>query len=114
MKTTKSRKHTNPKRERGLRWLGFTVPALAYASGWCFRARSKVLYRGATLLAVVLFASLPHAARADSIWDRREQRSAFLFVDSRARRVGDVLTVVVREATDIDNKEKRALNKSSQ
>jgi flagellar L-ring protein precursor FlgH len=52
--------------------------------------------------------------RAESLWDRREQRSAYLFVDSRARRVGDVLTVVVREATDIDNKEKRALNKSNE
>jgi len=50
-------------------------------------------------------------SRADSIWERRDQRSAFLFTDTRARQVGDLLTVVIRESTDIDQREKRALDK---
>jgi flagellar L-ring protein FlgH len=51
--------------------------------------------------------------RADSLWARRGPRSAFLFVDSRARRVGDLLTVIVDENTGIGNKDERQLNKDS-
>jgi flagellar L-ring protein precursor FlgH len=70
--------------------------------------------RAIPLLTTLLWTSLGSPARCESLWDRREHRSAFLFVDTRARHVGDVLTVVVREATDIDNKEKRALKKSNE
>jgi flagellar L-ring protein precursor FlgH len=66
------------------------------------------------LLSLSLVAGFTPLARADSIWERRDTRSAYLFVDSRARRVGDVLTIVVREITDIDNREKRALDKSNE
>ena len=52
-------------------------------------------------------------ARADSIWERREQRSAFLFVDNRARRVGDLLTVTVKESTGAKNNEERTLDKGT-
>ena len=50
---------------------------------------------------------------ADSIWDRRDDRSAHLFVDNRARRVGDLLTVSVRESTGAKNNEERKLDKTS-
>lgn len=53
-------------------------------------------------------------ACADSIWQRRDPRSAYLFVDNRARRIGDLVTVVIRENTDIDHREKRALDKASE
>ena len=36
---------------------------------------------------------------ADSIWDRRDPRYAFLFQDNRARAIGDILTVTVTETT---------------
>ena len=61
---------------------------------------------------VVAFGSM--AVRGESIWERRDPRTTYLFVDNRARRVGDLLTVVVREATDVDNKEQRALDKKSE
>jgi flagellar L-ring protein precursor FlgH len=63
-------------------------------------------------LVVGLWSNYAHGG--DSIWDRRDQRAAYLFVDNRARHVGDLLTVVVREATGIDQKEKRALDKKSE
>lgn len=44
---------------------------------------------------------------ADSIWDRRDYGSAFLFVDTRARRVGDLVTIQISEMTGIDNKDQR-------
>jgi flagellar L-ring protein precursor FlgH len=69
--------------------------------------RSRLLLLGAGVLVMA------GVVRADSIWDRRDPRSAYLFVDNRARQVGDLLTIVVREATDIDNKEKRALDKKT-
>lgn len=54
---------------------------------------------------------LVKSGQADSIWDRRDQRSGYLFVDNRARRVGDLLTVVVREVTGASTSEERKLDK---
>lgn len=50
---------------------------------------------------------------ADSIWDRRDPRFAPLHSDLRARRVGDLLTVVIREVTDAKSNEERKLDKDS-
>ena len=50
---------------------------------------------------------------ADSIWDRRDPRSAYLFIDNRARRVGDTLTVMVNENTGATNKEQRKMTKDT-
>lgn len=50
---------------------------------------------------------------ADSIWDRRDQRHGYLFVDNRARHVGDLLTVVVREVTGASTTEERTLDKTN-
>lgn len=49
----------------------------------------------------------------DSIWDRRDHRSSHLFVDNRARRVGDLLTISVRESTGAKSNEERKLNKDT-
>ena len=50
---------------------------------------------------------------ADSIWERRDHMKGFLFIDNRARRVGDTLTVVVNESTDANNTEQRQLKKDT-
>ena len=44
---------------------------------------------------------IPNHLLADSIWERRDQRSGYLFMDNRARRVGDLLTVSVNENTGL-------------
>lgn len=64
------------------------------------------------LTALLLFELLP-TSRADSIWDRRDPRTSHLFLDNRARKVGDVLTIVVREVTLFDGKEDRKLKKET-
>ena len=51
--------------------------------------------------------------RADSIWERRDPRYAFLFQDNRARAVGDVLTINVTESTVAAEQDTRALNRTS-
>ncbi len=61
----------------------------------------------------VVFVAAAWSARADSLWSRRDPRSAFLFVDSRARRVGDVLTIVIEETTGVDNKDERQMSKDT-
>jgi flagellar L-ring protein FlgH len=51
--------------------------------------------------------------KADSIWERRDPRYAFLFQDNRARSIGDVLTVVVTETTVAAEQDARALNRTT-
>ena len=50
---------------------------------------------------------------ADSIWDRRDRRSAYLYMDNNARRVGDLLTVVFNESTTASNSEARKMSKAT-
>lgn len=66
------------------------------------------------LALVPLALGLVGAVRADDIWDRRDPRYAYLFQDNRARRVGDLLTVVVSESTSANEREQRALDKNAQ
>ncbi|MCP4859315.1 MAG: flagellar basal body L-ring protein FlgH [Fuerstiella sp.] len=52
-------------------------------------------------------------APADSLWHRQDPQQAFLFEDSRARRPGDLLTLIISESTSVNNRENKGLNKSS-
>lgn len=47
------------------------------------------------------------AAHAQSLWQHRDPNRVNIYRDSKARNVGDVLTVVVREATGVDNTDQR-------
>lgn len=53
------------------------------------------------------------SASAESIWDRRHPEHAYLFYDWKARRVGDLVTVVISEATDVGTREDRGMQKST-
>jgi len=70
--------------------------------------RTKIL-----LLALLLTGMATDRLAADSLWDRRDPYSANLFHDYRARRVGDVLTVVIEESTGSDALEKREMEKKT-
>ena len=50
---------------------------------------------------------------ADSLWKRRDPQRAFLFRDSRARNVGDLITVVISESSEVQNSENNSMDKSS-
>jgi flagellar L-ring protein precursor FlgH len=52
-------------------------------------------------------------ARADSTWLRRDPNFCYLFYDTRARRVGDLLTISVRETTAFEGMERRQLEKDT-
>lgn len=49
----------------------------------------------------------------DSLWQRREPERAYLFLDSKARNVGDLLTLIVSQSTDVDSRDKREMNKKT-
>ena len=65
------------------------------------------------LLAILLLGVLGTGAGGDSMWLRRDSNLAYLFYDTRARRVGDVLTIAVRETTSFDGMERRQLEKDA-
>ncbi len=50
---------------------------------------------------------------ADSLWKKRVTINYNLFDDNRAKRVGDIVKVIVSESTTIDNDEKSTSNNSN-
>ncbi|MHC4460053.1 MAG: flagellar basal body L-ring protein FlgH [Planctomycetota bacterium] len=52
-------------------------------------------------------------SQADSIWARRDKNIRALYADDVARKIGDVLTIKISEASKVDNKAKRDLKKET-
>lgn len=72
-------------------------------------ARIWVLGAAAALVAVA--GGLP--AFAESIWEKRDRASAFLYTDNVAADVGDSLTVLISDTTSVKNKGERKAEKST-
>lgn len=53
-------------------------------------------------------------ARGQSLWAHRVPERVFLFSDLAARKVGDLVTVVISESTDVANRDQRKLDKSAE
>ncbi len=67
---------------------------------------------------VIVFALLPSllfvaSSEAQSLWQRRDPRFSNLVTNSTARRVGDLLTILISENTQVQNRDQRALQRSS-
>jgi len=62
-------------------------------------------------LALVLCALT--VGRADSLWERRDPRYAFLFQDNRARSVGDTLIVTITENTVANEQDQKTLSRTT-
>jgi flagellar L-ring protein precursor FlgH len=78
----------------------------------------KTLMKSAatTCTVVMIVAGLggeTHRAEADSLWRKRDPQRAYLFYDSRARNVGDLLTLIISEASEVENSENRSMDKNS-
>ena len=63
------------------------------------------------VIAVVFLVYSP--AFSQSLWQQRDDRFARFFFDTRAHEVGDVLTIVIDETTNVNKRDQRALDKSS-
>ena len=72
---------------------------------------------GLSLLLIAMItagsAKLQAQTRYQSLWEKRDQRKAFLFRDLKARSIGDILTIAIEENTDVANSDSRALNKTT-
>ena len=74
----------------------------------------KLVLRG--LMLVFLCTVLPwgqsrlHAQQ--TLWEKRDPKKAMLFQSIKARDIGDSLTIVISENTDVQNSDRRGLNKS--
>lgn len=67
---------------------------------------------GVRFLIAGLFA-MTAEAHAQSLWDRRDPQFAYLFQDTRARNVGDLLTIVVSESTESEGTDTKELEKKT-
>jgi len=67
------------------------------------------------LLGLVLAACVfwPALSSADSIWQRHNFFSSFIYVDNVARRPGDIVTVLIAESTDIQHQDQRNLSRNT-
>lgn len=63
------------------------------------------------LLVILTFTNISN--NCDSIWDRHNPRYAYLFQDNNARRIGDLITIIVNEITILQEQDKRELGKNS-
>ncbi len=68
---------------------------------------------GKTVVLVVLALVLTDALQAGSIWAKRDGNVPGLFTDDVARGIGDILTIRIAEASTVDNKAKRDLQKET-
>ncbi len=76
-------------------------------------AMKKISWKHAILLCCASLCSTSASTKADSLWERRDPRRANLFLDSRARNVGDLLTVIISESSEVQNSENNSLDKAS-
>jgi len=65
------------------------------------------------LVSAVLALVLTDLLYAGSIWAKRERSTPGLFTDDVAQGIGDILTIRIAEASTVDNKAKRDLQKET-
>ncbi len=58
-------------------------------------------------------AGTERSAMAQDLWEHRSPTHAFLFYDTQARQVGDLLTIVVREDSSVQNNDNRGMKKQT-
>jgi flagellar L-ring protein precursor FlgH len=65
------------------------------------------------LVFAVLVLALSDSLHAGSIWAKRDKNLPGVFTDDVARGIGDILTIRIAEASTVDNKAKRDLQKET-
>lgn len=66
-----------------------------------------------TTLVSLLMLLAAGPAQAQSLWKCRVPSKGYIFFDTQARLVGDTLTVLINEVTDVDNRDQRALDRDA-
>jgi len=84
-------------------------------SGTTFSGSAAIGCRRRILLVMVAVAvASSSVATAQSLWNSRVPKKSFLFYDTQARQVGDILTVLIEESTDVNNRDQRQLDRDSE
>lgn len=65
------------------------------------------------VLVAACMAAICTSAMAGSIWAKRDLNNRAVYTDDVARQIGDVLTIIISEASKVDNKSKRDLKKTT-
>jgi flagellar L-ring protein precursor FlgH len=66
------------------------------------------------VLSLVVFVMISTAcSQAGSIWAKRDKNMKAIYADDVARQIGDVLTIKITEASKVDNKAKRDMQKET-
>ena len=69
--------------------------------------------RNTIALILAAICSAAGTVRGDSLWPKRNPQRAYLCQDSRARNIGDLVTIVVAEHSNVDNNEDKLMSKST-
>ena len=77
------------------------------------RSARALLTGTVTLGSLAVTLALPSVAQSESLWDRHIPEKSYLFYDTKARYVGDRVTIVVTQSTGVDNREDRGMDKST-
>ena len=64
-------------------------------------AKKTIWLITAIVISLLVLASY---APADSIWAKRDKNAKAVYSDDTARQIGDVLTIIISEASKVDNK----------
>jgi flagellar basal body L-ring protein FlgH len=65
------------------------------------------------LISMVFVLCSAACSQAGSIWAKRDKNMRALYADDVARKIGDVLTIKISEASKVDNKAKRDMKKET-
>ncbi len=63
---------------------------------------NRLKWRIAVVMAMTLVCAATDSVRGDSLWQRRNPQRAYLTQDSRARNVGDLLTLIFSDSSDAE------------
>jgi flagellar L-ring protein precursor FlgH len=74
-------------------------------------SKKMIWFITAIVISLLILASY---APADSIWAKQHKNSTVVYGDDVARQIGDVLTIIISEASKVDNKVNRELKKTTQ
>ncbi len=77
------------------------------------RSSTRRALGGLVLAFCILTSDFCIQSRADSIWSRSSPRYGYLFIDNRARQIGDTLTLILSETTAIGQREARQASKAT-
>jgi flagellar L-ring protein precursor FlgH len=65
-------------------------------------------------MSALLLGLLSFPAAGQSLWANRQPQRAYLFADTASRHVGDLVTIIISENTDVENRDQRKMNKSAE